>query len=106
MPQDLTAATISSNTVRPAMPMISVATAVLFTRVVILVEADDQRRLEGQHDQRLQRRAGRRVRLADQRLEGHLDQAIVDRDGDDGQERDDIQPNPAHVTLASRDAHW
>src|SRR5271166_3362052 len=30
---------------------------------------DDQRRLEGQHDERLQGRAGRRVGLADQRLE-------------------------------------
>ncbi len=35
---DLTAATISSRTVRPAIPMISVATAVLLTRVVALVE--------------------------------------------------------------------
>jgi hypothetical protein len=35
---DLTAATMSSTTVRPTMPMISVATAVLFTRVVPRVE--------------------------------------------------------------------
>ena len=35
---DRTAATMSSRTVRPAMPMISVATAALFTRVVARVE--------------------------------------------------------------------
>ena len=49
---------------------------------------DDQRRLQGQHHQGLERGAGRCVRLPDQRLEGHLDQAVVDRDGDDGQERE------------------
>ena len=37
-PSDRTAATISSSTVSPTMPMISVATAALFTRVVVLVE--------------------------------------------------------------------
>ena len=37
-PSDLTAATTSSRTVSPTMPMTSVATAALFTRVVTLVE--------------------------------------------------------------------
>ena len=92
------AATMSSTTVRPTMPMISVATAVLFTRVVSPGRRDDQRRLEGQHDEGLQRRARRRVGLADQRLERDLDQAVVDRHRDDGQERErrPAEP-PAHV---------
>ena len=49
---------------------------------------DDQRGLEHQHHERLQRRAGRRVRLADQRLERDLDQPVVHRHGDDRQERE------------------
>ncbi len=47
---------------------------------------DDQGRLDGQHDDRLECGAGRRVHLADQRLERDLDKAVVDRHGDDRQE--------------------
>ena len=101
-PRPRTAATMISRTVSPTIPISLGRHGGVVDPGGDPGRPDDQRGLHREHHERLQRGAGRRVRLADQRLERDLDEPVVHRHRDDRQERERHPAQPPADVARSR----